>query len=294
MLSSQWEEGMLDEAQWEETAQSIEEHIEKSFSEWCLIDIKEEAVSFDKIAFLDGIQRTDGDIFDTKEKVRFKLFSLASGICEIKYGVFNDFDAFKSIKTKKIAIPDKNIEKDYIKIGNAFYNICQELQDKQLKNLEYESLIDYMKNSDTKIVVWDGSLPFVINQTELEDRLIFGLIKSHKKYFTKEHLDIIYDIKAYQRSPIIHYTDQAKYFYYTWYTTLNDNMTGLVRIETLANMDIKKASHLANNISFVLRYFASSPLYDQRAPQNIAPIGSLESYLRAYIGHYFFDVPELI
>ncbi|MGC8676841.1 MAG: hypothetical protein ACP5UF_01255 [Hydrogenobaculum sp.] len=291
-FSSSWDSDKINEGQWEETAQGIDEYIEVGNSLWALIDIKDVSIP-DGIAFLDGIVRLDSEIFYKENKARLRLFSLASGICEMRPNIYNSFEAFKSIKTKKIAIPDKEIPKNQIIVKDAKYDLVAKDQDHLvlLKQLEYESLMDYTKNASAEIIIWDGSLP--ITFSGLDNKLVFGFIKSHRKYFVSpKNLELLYEIRAFQRTPIIHYTSQdQKNFYYTWYTTLNNDITGLVRIETLANMDIEKTSSLANVICVILRKFASSPLYEERAPQNLAPISALESYLRAYLGYYFFDAP---
>lgn len=290
---SSWDSDKINENQWEETAQGRDEYIE--ISRWTLIEVKDVDIA-DDIAFLDGIVRVDDEIFYKENKARLRLFSLASGICEMRPNVYNNFEAFKSIKTKKIAIPDKDIPKNQIIVKDAKYDLVAKDQDHLvlLKQLEHETLIDYVSHSHAKIIIWDGSLP--ITFSGLDSKLVFGFIKSHRKYFVNsKNRELLYEIRAFQRTPIVHYTSQdQKNFYYTWYTTLNNDITGLVRIETLANMDIKEASYLANTICVILRKFASSPLYEQRAPQNLAPISALERYLRAYLGYYFFDAPMFV
>ncbi|GAB6077576.1 hypothetical protein [Hydrogenobaculum acidophilum] len=292
-INSYWDSDKINENQWEETVQGLDEYIEVGTSHWALIDIKDVSIP-EEIAFLDGIVRLDSEMFYKEDKARLRLFSLASGVCEMKLGVYNSFEAFKSIKTKNIAIPDKDISKKYTVVKHIKYEITSKDKDHLalLKQLEHESLVDYAKTSPTKFIMWDGSLP--ITFLGLEDKWVFGIIKSHRKYFVSpKNLELLYEIKAFQRTPIIHYTSQdQRNFYYTWYTTLNNDITGLVRIETLANMSIKEASSLANTVCTILQRFASSPLYEQRAPQNLAPISALESYLRSYLGYYFFDIPS--
>ncbi len=290
ILNSFWDTEKINENQWEETAQGLNEYIEKE--DWTLINF-EDFDAVESVAFLDGIVRLDGEIFHKETKARIRLFSLASGVCEMKNGVYNDFEAFKSIKTKKIAIPDKDLPKKYIIVRESRYEITSKDEDHLvlLKQLEYESLMDYKERSATRLIIWDGALPIVFSG--IDGKIICGIIKSHRKYFVSpQNLELLYEIKPFQRTPIIHYSNQElKRFYYTWYTTLNEDITGLVRVETLADMDVKEASKLANNVCAILRRFASSPIYEQRAPQNLAPVSALESYLRSYLGHYFFDSP---
>ncbi len=290
VLSSFWDSEKIAEQNWEETSQNIDEYIE--LSEWKLIDLDCEPHN-EKIAFLDGVLRLDTEVFDINTKARIKLFSLASGICELIPRSYNSFEAFKSIKTKKIAIPDKDINHKKISIREYYDLLSKETNHLSiLKATEQESLLDY--KGDAPFIIWDGSLPITFRG--LQDKHVFGLIKSHRKYFMDDkNLELTYNIKTFQRTPIIHYTSQdTDKFYYTWYTTLNSNITGLVRIEILADMDIQDASKMANDISCYLRFFASDPIYEERAPQNLAPISALETYLRAYIGYHFVDKPKFL
>lgn len=287
-----WDPDKIDSQNWEATAQVKDEYVE--LKKWELIKIDKINIKH-KIAFLDGIVKSDPDIFDISTKSRIKLFNLASGICEIIPYSYNDFNAFKSIKTKKIAIPDKDIPYSKIKVRNSYELLPKETDYLSiLKQLEHESLLDY--TGDAKFIIWDGSLPITFDG--LKDKYVFGLIKSHRRYFmSNDNLEFLYEIKAFERTPIIYYTytsQDVKKYYYTWYTTLNNNITGLVRIEMLADVKIEEASKIADKISYYLRFFASDPIYEDRAPQNLAPISTLERYLKYYIGYHFVDKAKFL
>ncbi len=288
-INSQWLSDYIEDEQWEKTSQILEEDVE--LKEWKFINFEEYEIK-GKIAFLDGVIKLDDDIFDTKTKTRIKIFSLASAVCEIGIGLYNTFDAFKSLKTKRVAIPDKDMDKNYIRLKDKTYGIMPKGYDhiSVLKALEQESLTDYIKNANTNIIIWDGSLPITFKDSA--DKKVFGFIKTHKKYFmSEEHLPMLFEITSYQRTPIIYYTPEGKTYYYTWYSTLNENVSGLVRLETLANEDVKYVSDMANYTSYMLRMFASSPIFEKRAPQNLSPISALESFLKAYLGYHFVDIP---
>ena len=192
ILNSNWNNDMLTIDQWEETAQSIDEYVE--LKEWNLIKLNLSPI--EKVAFVDGIVRLDTEIFDRHTKARIKLISLASGVCEINPFSYNDFNAFKNIKTKKIAISDKAINYKSIYSSHANYELIQVDSNYLtiLKNMEQESLSEYTTSTDTSIIVWDGSLPITFKG--IPNKYVFGLIKSHKKYFISDkNLQLIYDIK---------------------------------------------------------------------------------------------------
>ena len=66
---------------------------------------------------------------------------------------------------------------------------------------------------------------------------------------------------------------------------------GVVRVETLESIGIEAAARLADLTACHLPSFASSSLHDPRAPQNLYPIGGLETQLRHTLGDHEYDPP---
>jgi hypothetical protein len=77
---------------------------------------------------------------------------------------------------------------------------------------------------------------------------------------------------------------------YSWYLRLANRRAidhpwaGLVRIETSDAVGLTPAVQLADVTTQHLPDFASSPIRDPRAPQNLYPIGALEDRLRRQLG----------
>jgi hypothetical protein len=61
-------------------------------------------------------------------------------------------------------------------------------------------------------------------------------------------------------------------------------MAGVVRLEADAAMGLDAARELANFAAGMLPRFASQPGHDARAPQNLYPVGALETHLRHRLG----------
>ena len=77
---------------------------------------------------------------------------------------------------------------------------------------------------------------------------------------------------------------------YAWYSRLvplrspwHDH-AGVVRCEVPAGIGIDAAVALADSVAALLPRFAGRPT-DPRAPQNLAPVGGLETWLRHRMGH---------
>ena len=62
------------------------------------------------------------------------------------------------------------------------------------------------------------------------------------------------------------------------------DLAGIVRCEVRAGHGVGGATELADRVTSVLPSFAGRPS-DPRAPQNLAPVGSLEAWLRHRLGH---------
>jgi hypothetical protein len=79
---------------------------------------------------------------------------------------------------------------------------------------------------------------------------------------------------------------------FSWYLRLTGGrridgaLAGIVRLETSAALGVGEARTLADASARELPRFASSPERDPRAPQNVYPIGGLETALRHLLGDH--------
>jgi uncharacterized protein len=82
---------------------------------------------------------------------------------------------------------------------------------------------------------------------------------------------------------------------FAWYQRLIElqepwhDLSGLVRCEVRMALGIARARELADRVAVELPRFAGRPGIDPRAPQNLTPVGALESELRRRLGN-----PELL
>jgi hypothetical protein len=92
-----------------------------------------------------------------------------------------------------------------------------------------------------------------------------------------------------ERTPLFLIED-AVHPRYSWYARIahgrpiEDALTGVVRLETSAAAGLAAARERADVATDLLPAFASDPAHDPRAPQNLLPIGGLESRLRHLMG----------
>lgn len=77
---------------------------------------------------------------------------------------------------------------------------------------------------------------------------------------------------------------------YSWYQRIGSGrsidtaLAGVVRCEVAAALGLERARQLADLAAAQLPRFASDPIRDPRAPQNLHPIGALETWLRHRLG----------
>ena len=64
----------------------------------------------------------------------------------------------------------------------------------------------------------------------------------------------------------------------------HDFLAGVIRLEVRAALGLESACKIANFSARELPRFVSSPARDPRAPQNLAPVGNLETELRHRLG----------
>jgi hypothetical protein len=77
---------------------------------------------------------------------------------------------------------------------------------------------------------------------------------------------------------------------YSWYVRIargrpiESALTGVARLEAPARRGLAEARALADLSAREMRRFASDPMHDPRAPQNLIPIGGLEARLKHLLG----------
>ena len=136
------------------------------------------------------------------------------------------------------------------------------------------------------LVLCDGPLGFL----ELKRSPVVGVIKR----FARPYLDpvretLLRTLGAGQRTPVFGIDLDRRNRRYSWYLRLValrppwHDYAGLVRCEVTAAIGTRGAVGLANRVTSILPGFAGRPS-DPRAPQNLAPVGGLETLLRHRMG----------
>jgi hypothetical protein len=134
------------------------------------------------------------------------------------------------------------------------------------------------------LVVADGPLSYAM------DGCLVGMVKRQSRtYLDGERARVLPQLRPGDRTPIFKLGEQ-RLERYSWYLRLAERraidgpMSGVVRLEVAAGGGLSAAQELAQLAGSVLPLFASQPGRDPRAPQNVYPVGALESHLRHRLG----------
>lgn len=135
-----------------------------------------------------------------------------------------------------------------------------------------------------ELVVADGPLGYAMS-----GRLLGMIKRQNRAYLDAARAKVIGDLRAGERTPIFKLGDQ-RLERYSWYLRLAEGraidgaMAGVVRLEVDASQGMAVAQDIAALAGSVLPMFASQPGRDPRAPQNLYPVGALETALRHRLG----------
>ena len=161
------------------------------------------------------------------------------------------------------------------------------------------SLIDEMRRSEAQVaetlaardylVLADGNLSFYGGGSS-----VVGVIKRIQKlYLSPEKARILEKIQTGQRTPLFRIERGRKrggYDVFSCYLRLTQPnpfeipFTGLVRLEVNASLSADRVVLLMERAAKKVRELASRAPKDPRAPQNLIPVGGLETELRHRLG----------
>jgi uncharacterized protein len=121
---------------------------------------------------------------------------------------------------------------------------------------------------------------------------VVGVVKRFsRQYLGPEEESLIGRLRPCERTPLfgLGFPDGPieKYSWYTrlvpWRAPWHDH-AGVVRCEVPSGLGLAEAVEVAGRVSAMLPRYAGRPS-DPRAPQNLTPVGGLESWLRHRLGH---------
>lgn len=119
---------------------------------------------------------------------------------------------------------------------------------------------------------------------------VVGLIKSiYLPYLSATHFQLVGALRLGCRTPLFAITD-TKYNRYSWFLRIGEGrrhehpLSGVIRLEVRAAIGLDTARRMADFAAQFLPGCASTAVREARAPQNLLPVGALETDLRHRLG----------
>ncbi|MDE2879642.1 hypothetical protein [Candidatus Palauibacter soopunensis] len=187
-------------------------------------------------------------------------------------------DLVASIGGQSLRYPCRSVD------GRAPVDPIHGLQN-QMREAEANLASRIFGSGEAELLILDGPLTYLSVAGP-----VVGLIKRQSRaYLPPERSHILGRLASGTRTPLFGIGDQ-QLTRYSWYVRIASGrpidgvMTGIVRLEVSAESDIEEAIRLADLTASILPRFASRIGRDPRAPQNLYPVGRLESVLRHRLG----------
>lgn len=120
---------------------------------------------------------------------------------------------------------------------------------------------------------------------------VIGYIKRiHRWYLDAERQRLLLTLRPGQRTPLFRITEAGGSDRLSWFVRLADTgalfhpLSGVMRCEVQGTLPLSAAVRLADQATAALPRLASSPVRDPRSPQNLLPVGALETALTHQLG----------
>lgn len=249
------------------------------------------------MCFVDGVRRVEARVISqTSDQIIYGLFgSTGVGTVLCRNGIA-EMDLLTIRRYLIIGLQKEQTQS--LRVGETdlqFEGIAVPMNDpltplQELQNLMRTSEMELGQSllSEEACVFVDGPLSYFTTAK----KALVGIIKTmHRLYLPSECRPLLSQLRAGERTPLfLIHDEKQRYDRYSCYLRLVDPrviehpLAGIVRLEVRAAVDLDKIVSLMDYASCELPRFASSPIRDPRAPQNLVPIGTLEDELRRRLG----------
>ncbi len=231
------------------------------------------------VVFVDGVRRIDARVWVTADG------TTSSGVCASYAAGTLEAGAtaeVRDIEVRRGFFTSASAKGIATSVGTYELIADEDEQgvQKSLRNLETELASRLVRAG--RLIVVDGPL----SGHRRTDATI-GYIKSHRVTYLEEALTrTIHALGPGERTPL--FLTTTSWSRYSSYLRLPGPQAhpwaGIVRIEVAAEARLEEAKLLADTAAATLPRYASVPLKETRAPQNLFPIGGLERELRRRLG----------
>ncbi len=151
---------------------------------------------------------------------------------------------------------------------------------------EEAHLAESLSRDESVLTFVDGPL-----RLRAAGQRVIGYIKRiHRWYLDAERQLLLLRLQPGERTPLFRITEAGGSDRLSWFIRLADvgalfhPLSGVMRCEVPGTLALPAATRLADQATVVLPRLASSPVRDPRSPQNLLPVGALETALTHRLG----------
>ena len=157
---------------------------------------------------------------------------------------------------------------------------------------EEARLAEALAEDESALTIVDGPL-----RLRSVGQRVAGYIKRIQSWYIAAHeFPLLGELAVGERTPLFRIAgggeagSRGRPDRYAWYLRIADmgphyhQLSGIVRLEAPGALPRDEAARLADQCGLALPRLASSPVRDPRAPQNLTPVGALESLLTRRLG----------
>ena len=264
-----------------------------------------------KIVFVDGRRRLDSRFLGQKDKeILYGVFATVAVGAVLVERKAQRATCFKPTIKRAIAVggnlrpPVTHVPCPFGSKATLTYDLCltscenspeASFSSIQKAMLEAEArLAEEFNNNPDIFVIRDGPLLYGSYKSP---GLTLGYIKTMgKQYLTGDAAQILWHLKLGERTPIFLIGKPESFkSHWSWYLRSGErnivpknlgyhNLHGIVRLDLYSEVPLEKAREIANLSTVLIPQYASHPIQDPRAPQNLTPVRGLEKELGRYMG----------
>lgn len=271
--------------------------------EWRPI-LREEPQVLPCCAFVDGVRRIDLRLFAEEDEL---MAPAIAGSWGVGVAWSSKPPSVGAVKTGRVVVVGGGLEHPVVEVNvggqtlryearscggrkpiDPLIELQQEMR-RQEEHLASSVAEDGLDGMSPEVIVQDGPLNYFANSPTV------GLIKRQARaYLQGSKLSILSELQVRQRTPIFRF-ESVQLERYSWYSRIgarrriDGTLAGLVRLEVPALVGLSQARRLADMTTSILPSFTAPAWRDSRSPQNLYPVGQLETVLRHRLGD-----PDLI
>lgn len=241
-----------------------------------------------RVRFVDGVRRVDARLWieaDDGVPRQGVAASYAAGVvcCDgkaaalegwtVRRGLFSAAPELSALETARGSYQPRAAA------GESAEELVAGVQ-QRMRDLEAEVAAGL--SGDVDLLVVDGPL----SKQQLGPRAV-GYVKTHQVgYLPAPQSSLVAALAVGERTPL--FLTTTRWSRYSWYLRLpgggRSAWGGVARAEASGDLDPAHAARLADLVTVTLPRYASTPVKDPRAPQNLHPIADLERRLRHRLG----------